>query len=55
MRERLRRALPALVGLALFLGALEVLRHELSGSSWTAILASLRETPRSRIRAAAVN
>jgi len=49
MRERLRQAVPAVIGLALFLGALEVLRHELSATSWTAIEAGVAGTPRSQI------
>jgi hypothetical protein len=52
LRERFRQALPAAIGLALFLGALEVLRHELSVTSWTAIQTSLAATPRSRVAAA---
>src|SRR6478609_887384 len=52
VRERVRQALPAAIGLALFLGALEVLRHELSVTSWTAVRISLAATPVSRIAAA---
>ncbi|MEO7134253.1 MAG: bifunctional lysylphosphatidylglycerol flippase/synthetase MprF [Vicinamibacterales bacterium] len=52
VRDRLRQALPAAIGLGLFLAALEVLRHELSVSSWAAVRASLAATPGSRIAAA---
>lgn len=51
-RDRLRQALPAVIGLVLFIMALEVLRHELSVTSWTAIRNSLAATPGSRIAAA---
>ena len=34
MSERLRRALPALIGLVLFLAALEVLRTQLHAVTW---------------------
>ena len=49
MRERLRQAVPAMIGLALFVAALEVLRHELSATSWTAIKAGVSGTPRSQV------
>jgi phosphatidylglycerol lysyltransferase len=52
VRERLRQALPAAIGLVLFLGSLEVLRHELSVTSWTSIRSSLAATPGSRIATA---
>jgi phosphatidylglycerol lysyltransferase len=45
MTERLRRALPALVGLILFLAALEVLRHELHAFTWRELSANLWRTP----------
>ena len=45
MRTRLRQATPAVIGLALFVAALEVLRHELSATSWHAINAGLAATP----------
>jgi phosphatidylglycerol lysyltransferase len=41
MGERLRRILPAAIGLALFLAALEVLRRELAAASWAEITADL--------------
>src|SRR5262245_52469554 len=41
MRERLRRMLPAALGLALFLGALEVLRRELAATSWAEVTADV--------------
>src|SRR6185436_847488 len=48
MRERLRAALPALIGLGLFLVALAVLRRELDAVSWRTIAADVRATsPRS--------
>lgn len=49
MPERLRHAIPALIGLALFLGSLEVLRHELSATSWPAIRAGVSGTPTTQI------
>ncbi|MEO8679419.1 MAG: bifunctional lysylphosphatidylglycerol flippase/synthetase MprF [Vicinamibacterales bacterium] len=49
MRDRLRQIVPAAIGLALFVGALEVLRHELSATSWHAINASVAGTPTSQI------
>src|SRR6478735_5988702 len=52
MRARLRQAIPAVIGLALFVGALEVLRHELSATSWSAIKASVAATSSVRILAA---
>lgn len=44
MRERLRAALPALIGLGLFLVALVVLRRELNAVSWRTIAADVRAT-----------
>ena len=41
MRERLRAALPAGIGLILFLAALEVLRTELRAVSWHGLMADL--------------
>jgi len=52
MRARLRQAIAAVIGLALFVGALEVLRHELSATSWSAIKASVAATSSVRILAA---
>lgn len=49
MRDRLRRVLPATVGLTLFLVALEVLRRELGSTSWAEITADLRALPASRV------
>jgi phosphatidylglycerol lysyltransferase len=48
MRERLRAALPALIGFGLFLAALEVLRNELREVSWPVLAADILATsPRS--------
>ena len=44
MRERLRAALPALIGLGLFLVALAVLRRELNAVSWRTIAGDVRAT-----------
>lgn len=44
-----RSAIPALVGLALFLGALEVLRRELAAVTWPALSAGVLATPPSRL------
>jgi phosphatidylglycerol lysyltransferase len=52
--ERLRRALPVLAGLALFLAALEVLRVELHAVSWHEITGDVLRTPVSRLAAAMV-
>lgn len=52
MRERLRRVLPAALGLILFVIALEVLRRELAATSWREVTADLRALPASRILAA---
>ena len=53
MLERLRAALPALIGLALFLAALEVLRTELQTVTWHALTADLSNTPAWRVALAA--
>jgi len=45
MRERWLRALPALIGLLLFIGALEVLRRELHAVTWPALSADVRGIP----------
>ncbi len=52
MRERLQRALPALVGLALFIAALEVLRHQLRAVSWHMLSADIVSIPSTRLGAA---
>jgi phosphatidylglycerol lysyltransferase len=54
MRERLRAALPALIGLGLFLVALAVLRRELNAVSWRAIAADVRATSPSALGLAVV-
>ncbi len=45
MAERLRRALPSLVGLVLFIVALLVLRRELQTTSWHALVRDVLDTP----------
>src|SRR5436190_10800213 len=52
MGDRLRRALPALASLVLFIVALEVLRHELRTVSWHALLAEVFNTPATQLAAA---
>ncbi len=52
MLPRIRHALPALVALTLFIGALEVLRHELAAFSFDTIVADLAATPFTQIAAA---
>jgi phosphatidylglycerol lysyltransferase len=52
MRERLRRALPALIGLALFVAALEILRRELHAVTWHTLSADALATPPWRLVAA---
>ena len=47
--ERLRRVLPIVVGLAIFLVALEVLRLELRAVSWHDLTADIRATPPHRL------
>jgi len=54
MPERLRSALPALIGLGLFLAALEVLRTQLHAVTWHALTADIFSTPPSRLGAAAI-
>jgi phosphatidylglycerol lysyltransferase len=49
MAERLRRALPAVVGLLLFLAALEVLRIQLHALTWRALNADVWNTPPRRL------
>ena len=49
MLDRLRRAFPALVGLALFAAALFVLRRELHTITWHELTADLGRTPASRL------
>lgn len=49
MPERLRRALPALIGLILFFAALVVLRTELRAVSWHALNADVWSTPPRRL------
>ena len=51
MGERLRRGLPSLIGLALFLAALEVLRRELGAVSWHTLTAQVLATPVWRLTA----
>ncbi|HET7220349.1 MAG TPA: lysylphosphatidylglycerol synthase domain-containing protein, partial [Vicinamibacterales bacterium] len=51
---RLRRALPSLVGLTLFLLALEVLRSELRAVTWHELMSALIAMPMSMLAAAAV-
>ena len=46
MSGRISRALPSIIGLALFVGALVVLWHQLSEVTWTALLADVVATPR---------
>jgi phosphatidylglycerol lysyltransferase len=54
MSERLRRALPALIGLVLFLAALEVLRTQLHAVTWRELTTDLFGTRPSRLGAAAI-
>jgi phosphatidylglycerol lysyltransferase len=49
MSERVRHALPALVGLVLFVVALEVLRVELRAVSWPELTAAIVGVPRGRL------
>ncbi len=49
MSERLRAVLPALVGLALFLAALEVLRSQLGTVTWQGVVADILSTPPRRL------
>ena len=50
--ERMRRALPAVLGLGIFLLALEVLRQELRAVSWDTLSNDVLETPPSLLAAA---
>lgn len=52
LRERLRQAAPAVIALVLFVGALEILRHELATYSWATIAADLSHTPSWQVAAA---
>ena len=52
MSDRLRRALPALVALAVFIAALEILRHELATTSWAAVALDLQSTSSPQLAAA---
>ena len=54
MLARLRQALPFVVGLALFMAALEVLRVELRAVSWHEITGDVLRTPASQLAAAIV-
>jgi phosphatidylglycerol lysyltransferase len=54
MNERLRQALPALIGLILFLVALVVLRAELRAVRWPEITRDILGTPPSRLALAVV-
>ena len=49
MSERLRQAVPFVIGLLLFLVALEVLRVELRAVNWHDLMADVLRTPRSQI------
>ena len=49
LQERLRAALPALIGLVLFLAALEVLRTELRAITWHGLITDLSNIPARRI------
>jgi phosphatidylglycerol lysyltransferase len=51
--ERLRQAIPVVIGLALFLAALEVLRIELRAVSWQELNADVVRTPLPRLGLAA--
>jgi phosphatidylglycerol lysyltransferase len=48
----MRRALPAVLGLGIFLLALEVLRRELRAVSWNTLSSDVLETPPSLLAAA---
>jgi phosphatidylglycerol lysyltransferase len=52
MSERLRTGLPALIGLVLFLAALEVLRTELRAATWHGLTTDIFNTPPWRLDAA---
>ena len=49
LQERLRAALPALIGLVLFVAALEVLRTELRTVTWHGLIADLSSIPAGRL------
>jgi phosphatidylglycerol lysyltransferase len=49
MSERLRAVLPAIVGLVLFLAALEVLRSELGTVTWHGVVSEVLSTPPARL------
>src|SRR6185503_3454385 len=49
MLDRLKRGLPALIGLALFAAALFVLRRELHAITWHELTADVARTPASRL------
>jgi phosphatidylglycerol lysyltransferase len=49
MSRRLRAMLPAIIGLVLFLAALEVLRTELKAVTWHALMADLGSVPTARL------
>src|SRR5262245_39825751 len=53
MSDRLRRWIPAVLSLALFVVALEVLRIELRTLTWHALMADVVQTPPSRLALAA--
>lgn len=53
MPERLRRALPAVIALAVFIAALEVLRVELRSVSWPGLVADVLAVPPWRLATAA--
>ena len=52
MLDRLKRTLPAFIGLALFAAALFVLRRELSALTWHDLIQDVVRTPASRLAAA---
>ena len=52
VRERFRQGAPVVAALVLFVGALEILRHELSTYSWATITADLPHMPSWQIVAA---
>ncbi len=52
MRRRLRKVLPTLIGLGLFLVAVEVLHRELRAVSWATLTSDILQTPARRLTAA---
>ena len=52
MLDRLKRTLPALIGVALFAAALFVLRRELHAVTWHELTADVARTPASRLAVA---